>query len=261
MARLRSPNYPSVSLQEAIEMTRKIHSVERDYPVDRDVAVRHIGYSGITGRSGKVLASILQYGLLEKAAKNEVRVSDTAVDILHPDSPEEEGRALRRAAFSPSLFADLRARFPEGAPSAGNLRSYLVKQGFSDRAIGPAINAYLQTCEFVQQKLAFESYGDADMEASESSRYQRVEDEGTMRSPTPREFMPSAAPPSRIGVPILNQINVEIVGRHVRIKDVLLDKDGLEKLKRKIEALQTFIEDNDDGDADESQIDGPNVTE
>ena len=149
-ARMRSPNYPSTSLKEAIDLAAKIFSSERTNPVDRAVAAQAMGYSGISGRSGKVLSNLLQYGLLEKAGKNEVRVTVRARDILHPDAPESRDAALRAAASEPDLFQRINERFPDGRPSAAALRSYFVREDFTDAAIPKAIRAYLETRDFLE---------------------------------------------------------------------------------------------------------------
>lgn len=247
MARLRSPNYPSVPLREAVGMVEKIHAVERNYPVDRTVAAQHLGFTGLTGHSAKILASLLQYGLLEKVAKNEIRVSQIAVDIILPDTPAEKAEAIQTAAFRSSLFSDLRSRFPQGVPSEGNLRSYLMKQGFSDRALQPVISAYLQTCEFVQEHSVSESYGSAVPAAPQSEEFQRVEGKTAMQPSHPYGEMLSQPSIGASQGPTLNDINAQIIGRLVRI-DVMLDARGLKRLKKKIDAIMTLIEDEDESD-------------
>jgi len=117
-----------------------------------------MGYSGITGPSGKMLANLNQYGLIEKAGKGGVRVTALAVDIMHPDSEATKRPALEIAAFNPPLFADLRSKFPDGVPSSNALESYLMRQGFADAAVKPAVSSYMETCRFIQQEGAYESY-------------------------------------------------------------------------------------------------------
>lgn len=255
MPRLRSPNYPHVSLKDAIEMAGKIHSVDRTYTIEREVAAQHLGYTGITGPAGKMLASLLHYGLLEKVAKNQVRVSDTAVEVMYPDDQKQWEEALRRAAFSPKLFSNLRERFPGDAPSEASLRSYLVKQGFSDRAIKPAISAYLRTFEFVQQNGAYESYDSDVPDDIESQHYQPTEDRPIMEAAENRTHMPSGATPRQLKNVALNDINAEIFGGLVRI-NVLLDAKGLDKLERKIQALRMLIEDDGANEGDQQNGEG-----
>jgi hypothetical protein len=156
--RTRSPHYPNFSLREAIARAERAFNADRRNPMDRDVAAKNIGYSGSSGAADKALATLNQYGLLERVGKGQVRVSQLALDILHPENPSEKSRALNKAAFTPPLFKDLRNQFPDGASEA-NLHSYLVRQNFQNRALRPAIGAYLETCSFLKQENAYESHG------------------------------------------------------------------------------------------------------
>lgn len=70
-----------------------------------------MGYSGPSGAADKALATLFHYGLVERLGKGEVRVSQRAVDIIHPDKPEDRSRALLEAAITPAIFRDLRERF------------------------------------------------------------------------------------------------------------------------------------------------------
>jgi len=149
-ARMRSPSYPSTSLSEAIEMIGKLHRAVRTNSIDREVAAKELGYTGISGRSATVLSNLIQYGLLEKSGKNEVRVSARAVEILHPDSEMARAEAIRDAAEEPELFQRVKERFADGMPSANVLHSFFVKEGFTDTAIPSAIRAFHDTFAFVQ---------------------------------------------------------------------------------------------------------------
>ena len=159
MARSQSPGYPNFALPKGIEYVRNIFSADRRNPIDREVAAKHLGYAGLSGASDKVLGSLGHYGLLEKSGKGQVRVSQTAVDILHPVSPSAKKRALQDAAFSPSVFADIQAHFSDGLPSEEALKSWLMREDFLDRAILPVTKAYLGTCQYLEQEQAIESGG------------------------------------------------------------------------------------------------------
>lgn len=167
MTRVRSPAYPAHNLIEAIEYIRKIHSEDRQHPVPRDVAARHMGFSGVTGTSDRALSSLLHYGLAEKAAKGEIRVTDLALRIMHPDDETEYRGAISEAAFSPQLFQELKRRYPGRPPAAATLESYLTREGFAGAAIGPASKAFLETCRFLQQENAYESDGDGNRSVPE----------------------------------------------------------------------------------------------
>ena len=257
MARLRSPGYPDVTLPQAIDLSSKLYAANRTYPMDREVAAREMGYSGLTGPSSKRLASLIQFGLLEKHAKNEVRVSAVAESILHPDSSAEKEHGVLAAAFNPRLFRELRERFPDGVPSKSNLESYLLKNGFSDRGVKRAIKAYLGTCEYVERHSANESHGGEGSIGSESIDYQSVEGDHDMESAIPHRPHASFGRPSQREEPSRNAINVSVSGGLVRTHEMVLDADGLGKLKRKIDALLSLVEDEDVGpNADENPGNG-----
>lgn len=157
MTRVRSPGYPSISLPQAIDITKKLHDHNRTNPIDREAAAKDIGYTGLTGQSAKILAGLQHYGLVEKAGKGGVKVSRTAVDIIHPVSQAGRKAALREAAFTPGLFHTLASRFSDGVPSENALRSYLMRENFSSVAITPAVMSFLETYRFLQQEGASES--------------------------------------------------------------------------------------------------------
>lgn len=149
---IRSPAYPSMSLADALEAVRKIEHNYRTSRVDRVSAAKLIGYSSLSGPANKALAALAQYGLVERAGKGEMRVSPRATAILHPDSPAERAESLKLAAFEPSLFKDLRDRYPDMVPPEDGVVTYLNRKGFNQTAIRPAVKAYLQTLQFLQSE-------------------------------------------------------------------------------------------------------------
>lgn len=155
MVRIRSPRYPNHNLEETIEFASRIHDADRQHSVSREVAARHMGFSGITGTSDRALASLMHYGLAEKAVKGEIRITHLALDILHPVNELERIRALNAAGFKPDLFQELRERYPDAPPSAAALESFLSRSGFAPAAIRPASQAYLETCQFLQRNSAY----------------------------------------------------------------------------------------------------------
>src|SRR5258708_7551011 len=127
MARIRSPNYPAISLPDALKRIGQVFARERLHKAPREVVVKGMGYGGINGASLTALSAALKYGLLVKEGED-YRVSDRAVAILHPHTPQEKSEALKQAAFSPKLFAELAEHFKGDVPSDDNLRAYLVRR-------------------------------------------------------------------------------------------------------------------------------------
>ena len=165
---IRSPSYPNTSLPDAIAGVRKIEAQYRQSQVDRLVAAKILGYSGLSGPANKALAALAQFGLVERAGKGEMRVTQRARAILHPDSDAEKKAELRAAALEPSLFRILQERWPNMIPPEDGVVMFLNRQGFNQSAIRPAAKAYLQTLLFLEEAGASESHGGEPMDAPES---------------------------------------------------------------------------------------------
>lgn len=263
MARSNSPGYPNTSLPKAISAVRKIFDADRRNPIDRVTAAKHIGYAGQSGASDKALASLAHYGLTEKTGKGEIRVSQLALDIIHPDpsNPQSEKRALVHAALTPQIFKDLRARFPDHV-SEDSLKSYLIREGFQNVAINPVTSAYFDTFRFLEQSKAFESGGISDAEGEESDLGDENEADEMTESPTIERSPPAQqdkpavpAAPKRDAPSELNRPRMDIQGDKVRL-DALLDLKGLLDLEKKLPALKMLLEvyrdANDTGDDEQS---------
>lgn len=145
MARIRSPNYPAISLPDAIERTEVIHKTDGKKPVPREVIAKHLGFGGLNGASLTVLSALGKYGLIEPVGSGEARVSDLAMRIMYPHDPDEQRVAIEEAAFRPALFAKFREKWPDRPPSEETLRSYLIREGFSQSAVNQVIQIYRET--------------------------------------------------------------------------------------------------------------------
>lgn len=173
--RQRSPSYPSTSLQDAIDIARKLHLVERTNPVERGVAAKALGYSGISGRSATILSNLIQYGLLERAGKSEVRVTRRAVEILYPDTAASLAQALTDAAKEPELFQAIADRFTDGRPSENAIEAFLIRQGYTHTAVRPATRAFLETFLFLENTIGNEGHSQSAPETIEAQQDQQVE--------------------------------------------------------------------------------------
>ena len=166
---VRSPSYPNTPLSAAIDQVRKIESQYRLGQVDREVAAKLLGYSGLNGPSAKALAALAHYGLVERAGKGELRVTPRAGAILYSDDKAERLRELRAAALEPQLFRDLQEKWPGIIPPEDGVITYLNRQGFNQSAIRPAARAYLETLLFLEQQGANESHEIEPRDRSDSS--------------------------------------------------------------------------------------------
>ena len=257
LCRLRQHcGFKSQSPSEAIEIARKIDASERTNPVDREVVAKAMGYTGLTGRSAKVLSDLLQYGLLEKAGKNEVRVSRRAIEVIHPKSEKSALQAIADSAFEPELFQIVREKFPSGTPSEGALRSFLIRENFTDAALPSAMRAYLQTAEFVLQRVGSESNSITAAPLRESAPDQSFMEPDRMRDSRVADAQNAVPPGNPHGsdddVPF--KISFER-GLGIKISGVIATQEDAEDAIWFIQALQSELpmERNDQPTTPESQ--------
>ena len=181
MARTRSPNYPTISLPDAIDRVRKVYQKEHLHKADPEVVCKAMGYTGVNGASLGVLSALKKYLLLEEVGK-ELKVSTLALSILvdPPNSAERQG-SIRSAAAAPALFATLFDEFGDSPPSDENLRAFLLKRNFAQTAVDTPIRTYRETLSFVSE---FASAYNKPISIDEQTEIQTTEERPLNRSQT-----------------------------------------------------------------------------
>lgn len=151
-ASIKSPSYPSTSLEDAVIGIRAIEVEYRGTPVDREEAAKILGYSGLNGAANKALSALSGYGLVERAGKGMMRVTPLAQNILHGLTDTEKNEALREAANFPPLFQKIREHFSGvNLPPVGGVENLLNRFGFNKNAVSPAAKAFLETMRLVAE--------------------------------------------------------------------------------------------------------------
>jgi hypothetical protein len=173
--RVRSPNYPALSLPDAVDKVTALYRNLHTHAAPREVIAKGMGYNSLNGASATAISALHKYGLLERTGE-EVRISDRAMCILHPQSAEERRQAIREAGAEPPLFIDLAERFPGQMPNEELLRNYLVRKGFAPSAVPHVILAYRDTSDFVEREAA--EY-DSQVEATKGPAMQSTTPTGT----------------------------------------------------------------------------------
>ncbi len=159
--RTRSPNYPGISLPEALDRLGELwNSIER-HAAPRDIVAKGLGYSGLHGASVTAISAIQKYGLLERH-QGELKISDRGLMCLHPTSPAERVGAIQAAAAGPKLFAELEEQFPGGTNNEELLRNHLLRIGFTSSAATNALLAYRETRDFVAKQITEDDLSPAD---------------------------------------------------------------------------------------------------
>ena len=152
--RHRSPAYPSIGLEAAIERAMVIWQHERRTEASVDVLASHWGYKPNSANAMRCIAALKQYGLLVDIGDRgdrSLRLSDRALAILLDDvegSPERS-RAIAEAALAPKLYRSLWDERKDG--SEANLRTHLVRDlEFNPTSVDALIRQYKNTISFAK---------------------------------------------------------------------------------------------------------------
>lgn len=152
----RSPNYPSLTLEQATERARRVYDKEHTHSAPREVIAKSLGYNTLNGSSLSVIGALSAYSLLEKVGTGSLRVSSDAVSVLELEEGDpQRHEALERLAFSPKLFGELRERFGTELPSDTNLKHYLIQEkAVLPKAAMDVIRVYRANLELVTKENA-----------------------------------------------------------------------------------------------------------
>lgn len=151
LKRVRSPNYPAISLPEAITAANKLSSKIGRHSAAREAVAKTLGYGGLNGASIGAISALAKYGLLEKSGED-LKLSERAMKLIAAQSVEEHTEALWEAARAPVLFAELVEQYKGKLPDDEVIRSYLKRKGFADSALPQVIQSFRETMEFVTQE-------------------------------------------------------------------------------------------------------------
>ena len=163
----RSPNYPAYPLARAVEWSRNLHKSDKRNVVPIETVAKATGSEatkGISGPARQKVATMRQYGLIDTAAHGQYRLSPLGFDLaLHAPDDAEYKAAIRSAALTPPLFAEVYNRYEE-LPSDHTLRIALQKgqfgADFSEDGAKRFIRAFNETLAFAN--LDKERYTDSE---------------------------------------------------------------------------------------------------
>jgi len=231
MARVRSPNYPALSLPEAISRVKTIHDAEQHLAAPKEVIAKHLGYNGLNGAALSTVSAIGKYGLIEEASGDKMRVSPLAITILYPPSPAEKAAAINEAAAKPALFVEIANEWHGERPSDENLRSYLVRRNFAVDAIDRVIKSYRETMDLV---------------TADSGAYTQTSNAAQVAA------NPAMAKPKPTGISIVPQINSQILsdqrpfavtfmGDSIDIAGRISDEQSADQLIEAVSVLKALL--------------------
>lgn len=150
----RSPAYPGITLEEAINKAEVIRKEEGKNEAYVDTILAHWGYKPKSGAGLVALSALIKFGLMNDKGSGENRkaqLTDLALKILFDERPESEERLalIREAALTPTIHKELWEKYQGNLPSDMNLR-YLLRseKGFLDQAVDAFLKDFRKTLAF-----------------------------------------------------------------------------------------------------------------
>ena len=151
--RIRSPAYPFISLEKALERAKKIMEIEGRNVAPLSSVLTAWGYGEKSSNGRQTIAALRQFGLMEyeKGNNNGVYLTRHAWNILkdlRPDSAEKK-ELIQVSAKEPKIHRELWEKYGAELPSDNTILTYLIKDKmFNDSSAKGLLNVYKATISF-----------------------------------------------------------------------------------------------------------------
>lgn len=156
-SRPRSPSYPGINLETAIERARIIWEKEGKHLVPIEAAFNHWGYKLKSSGGLTAIAALKKFGLIEDEGlgKNRrIKLSQLALNILWDENENSPDRikAIKEAALNPSIHKELWDACEDKGqiPSDQTLKIDLRQKGFTESAINELIQELKDTLSYAK---------------------------------------------------------------------------------------------------------------
>ena len=152
--RTRSPAYPAISLETAVQRAKQLYDKEKRHPAPVLTVAKHWGYSSLNGAALKTIAGIKKFGLIDEDGANEdrrVSLSRLADDVLMNPVQAKRMEAIRQAALMPAIHREMWDKYGLDLPSDQSLSWELTRdRGFTDRGAAEFIKSYRATIAYAK---------------------------------------------------------------------------------------------------------------
>ncbi len=151
--RQRSPSYPGIGLEAALERARALNREEGRNAAPNEAILQHWGYGPKSGPGLVTIAALKRFGLLTSEGSGKSRLSNLALRIIldEREDSRERDEAIKQAALMPGIHKELWEKYQGQLPSDATLRHFLrMDKGFTDSAADDLIRQFRETVSFAQ---------------------------------------------------------------------------------------------------------------
>lgn len=202
----RSPGFPFIDLQTAIDRARQIFDEEGRTAVPQLRIFMHWRYSEKSSGALQTVAALRSYGLLEEAgggsgSARQLKLTDLALRILldqREDATEREGYILK-AALNPPVARDVYTKWPEKMPQDSTVNHHLVFEKKFTQSSATSATKILKQNHIFAKVSAFDSLS-CPVKIDSEEEYANMEN--TIDAPVaPRREQANVGAPSRLPAP------------------------------------------------------------
>ncbi|TFC06756.1 hypothetical protein [Cryobacterium mannosilyticum] len=165
-SRGRSPAYPAIGLEKAVQRVRLLWLKDKQYSVPVSTVAPIWGYASLNGPAALTVSALVKFGLVDSEGSKDDRtiaVTDLAVQILNHPSSDARREYLKEAALLPPIHVEMWDLYGVHLPSDANLLWKLVRErGFTDTGAKEFIREYRETIAFAE--LGVDDASEADLE-------------------------------------------------------------------------------------------------
>jgi hypothetical protein len=150
----RSPAYPNLSIEEALEKAQALHDAEGTYAVPMPSAFAAWGYGTKSSGGRATRAALRYYGLISIEGDREagkVQLTEDARRVLldNREDQSEKKALVKKMALAPAIHEKLVEKFPQGIKSDATVEHYLVfEEGYNQKAAGEIIKEFKATAHY-----------------------------------------------------------------------------------------------------------------
>lgn len=146
--RHRSPNYPAIGLERALEKAAIIYEKARTHSIPVAAAFQIWGYKEAAGN--QTTAALKAFGLIETIGEKEgrqLRVTET-MRMIHMDHPNKN-QFLKEAALKPEIHKEIWDKYQGDLPVDTVIRNYLVwERKFNEESVDSFLAQFRNTLAF-----------------------------------------------------------------------------------------------------------------
>jgi hypothetical protein len=156
--RVRSPKFPFIDLQVAIQRAETFYQSEKRNSANISVAMQSWGYKDESSGGFQTISTLKEFDLMEDSGSGEarrVKLTDRALRIIldKREGSAEREQLIREAALLPKTYSALWQRYEGELPSDSNLRHYLLfdyETPFNENSVDEFIANFRATVTFAK---------------------------------------------------------------------------------------------------------------